>query len=620
MKSENDHHPAGHTFHIPVMGTGHSVDTPIRVAHLGISSVISLVDDILLEKIREHYSRKFELPYERIAKSETDGRARRVTAYLDTVQEIVRTKFEELKKKSCLEENEKKKYFELLPEGSVLKKGYLKLAGMRKGPGRELAEKSLTDRIKPGSIDVNIMVKLDRLNYGAGGAPLSDVFSDAKAALRGYALSGLDSAIVFSAGINQGLFNYMTAFRDFYRNEVGRIKKRIILKVSDFRSALIQGKVLAKKGLEVFEFRIESGLNCGGHAFASNGYLLPSILIEFKEKRDQLQGEFQPLIARFYETMGWKYHESGEAPRARVTVQGGIGTHGEARRLLEDFGMDMTGWASPFLLVPEATCVDDTTRELLRQATENDLYLSDVSPLGIPFNNVFRVNSDVSKRAKVAEGKPGSACPKGFLVSNTEFTQTPICLASSEYQEQKIKEINGLGLAEEERRRRVDEVVEKACICDHLGNGALIALGIAMEKNAPQAICPGPNIAWFNRLYTLKEMVDHIYGRGPSLVPAERPHMFAKEVVMYVDYFEKLVARSNGSQKDFKTLKEFRDNLEEGMKYCLEIGSAEAYEDENLSSIAPCVMEQRERLSSIYRNVEEKMISATLAEAPAARL
>ena len=45
--------------------------------------------------------------------------------------------------------------------------------------------------------------------------------------------------------------------------------------MSDFRSALIQGKFLAKKGLEVAEFRIESGLNCGGHAFATDGHLMP---------------------------------------------------------------------------------------------------------------------------------------------------------------------------------------------------------------------------------------------------------------------------------------------------------------------------------------------------------
>ena len=65
-----------HTFHIPVMGTGHSVDTPIRVAPLGISSVISLVDDLLLEKIRKYYTSEFNLPYVKIPRDAEDGRAK----------------------------------------------------------------------------------------------------------------------------------------------------------------------------------------------------------------------------------------------------------------------------------------------------------------------------------------------------------------------------------------------------------------------------------------------------------------------------------------------------------------------------------------------------------------
>ena len=60
-------------------------------------------------------------------------------------------------------------------------------------------------------------------------------------------------------------------FEDFYPNADGDIKKKIVLKVSDYRSALIQGKYLAKKGLWVSEYRVESGLNCGGHAFATDG-------------------------------------------------------------------------------------------------------------------------------------------------------------------------------------------------------------------------------------------------------------------------------------------------------------------------------------------------------------
>ena len=45
----------GHSFHIPVMGTGYTVDTPLRVAKYGISSVISLVDDTLVEQMRKFH-------------------------------------------------------------------------------------------------------------------------------------------------------------------------------------------------------------------------------------------------------------------------------------------------------------------------------------------------------------------------------------------------------------------------------------------------------------------------------------------------------------------------------------------------------------------------------------
>ena len=280
-----------HTFYIPVMGTGHSADTPIRVAPFGISSVISLVDDILLEKIRRYYSEMYNLPYFKIPRDEKDGRAKRITAYLDTVREVVAIKMEAIRKQPFFVLNDKKKYFELLPDESLLKKAYTKLLKMAAGSEREALEKDLTHKMYPGSIDVNIMVKLDRTNFNGNGHPLPDEFSDAKAALRGYADSSLSSGIVLSAGMNQSLFNYMTRFRDFYRNKWGEIKKKIIIKVSDFRSALIQGKVLARKGLEISEFRIESGLNCGGHAFPSNGNLLPALLREFKEKREQLAEE-----------------------------------------------------------------------------------------------------------------------------------------------------------------------------------------------------------------------------------------------------------------------------------------------------------------------------------------
>ena len=147
--------------------------------------------------------------------------------------------------------------------------------------------------------------------------------------------------------------------------------------------------------------------------------------------------------------------------------------------------------------------------------------------------------------------------------------------------------------------------MEKSCICDHLGNGAIINLGIAEEHEAPQAICPGPNIAWFNKTYTLQEMVDHIYGRGPSLTPPERPHMFAKEIELYVDYFAKLAAHCSSTPRQIKYLQQFKNNLEESMDFCLEIAERGPYRGENLASISSCVKRQKQRLQSIYAGLEK---------------
>jgi hypothetical protein len=588
------------------MGTGHSIDSPIRVGPLGINSVISIVDDLLIERIRKHYCHKLGLPYTNISRNASDGRARRITAYLNLVQDIVQQRFEAVKSQPFFEENDKTKYFELLPNGSDLKKIYQKLISAPKGKARDLLAYKLTTLMKPGSIDVNIMAKVDGINYEKNGTPLSPEFSDANAALRGYAQSKLSSSLILSAGFNPRLYNYISEFRDFYRNAKGKIKKRIILKVSDFRSALIQGKYLAKKGLEVFEYRIESGLNCGGHAFASDGYLLPSLLKEFREKRDMLSSAIQPLIEKYYQDNSNGFSTEWEVTEPRLTVQGGIGTSGEAHRLLEDFKMDGTGWGSPFLLVPEATAVDKSTRSLLENAGEEDLYLSGVSPLGVPFNNVRDTGSEQWHKERIKKEKPGSQCPKGFLEANTEFTEKPICTASNQYQLLKLDQINHMDIGDTEKENLRAKVLDKACLCDHLGNGALIELGILGERRAPQAICPGPNIAWFERKYTLREMIDHIYGRNQSLVPADRPHMFAKEMVMYVDYFEDLVRDSDGSDAEVKKLRRFKQNLENGMDYCLEISATDPYKNENLASILETVTNQRPRLQSIFEGYSQR--------------
>ena len=130
-------------------------------------------------------------------------------------------------------------------------------------------------------------------------------------------------------------------------------------------------KFLAKKGIWISEHRIESGLNCGGHAFASDGYLLGPILEEFKEKRSEFLSSMLALCNESLSKMGKDIYS--EVPEVEITVQGGIGTAEENNFLLTHYNLDRTGWATPFLLVPEVTQLDTNTRQLLSKASKKDL-------------------------------------------------------------------------------------------------------------------------------------------------------------------------------------------------------------------------------------------------------
>ena len=556
-----------HTFHVPVMGTAFSIDTPVKVARYGIHSVISLVDDTLIEQMRKFYCEKEGEDYTPITKHDEDFRARRITAYLDLVNRIVQRQFSELKASAFEPGTEITKYFELLPEDSVLKAAWRHMLSQTDPKLKADLQKNLRESIKPGDINVNIMTKLDRNNYDNQGALLPAEFSDALSALRGYAQSSLQSAIVFSAGINRRLYTYAEQFKDFYADATGNIKKRIVLKVSDFRSSIVQGKFFAKKGIWISEYRVESGLNCGGHAFATDGFLMGPILEEFRVKRQELIDELHKI---YNEALKLKKNISFAKPHElRVTAQGGIGTYNEDKFLRSHYGLNATGWATPFLLVPEVTNVDPVTMEKLARAGEKDLYLSDVSPLGVPFNSLRDSLSDIEKDQKIMRGRPGSACPKSYLVSNTEFTDQPICTASRQYQKLKLDQLASQNLDEIEYKKRFDTIVVKACICHDLGQPALSNNNIVTKVPGFTAVCPGPNLAYFSKIATLKEMVDQIYGRTNLLNDTPRPNMFIKELGMYVDYLKKDITKSLGimNEQKIKYFTEFKNNLLDGIEY-----------------------------------------------------
>ncbi|KAA9345963.1 nitronate monooxygenase family protein [Adhaeribacter soli] len=557
-----------HTFHIPVMGLAFSIDSPVKVAPYGISSVVSLSDDTLIEQMREYYSRKHELPYTAITPEQEDYRARRITAYLDLLDQLVQKQITEIRQEEFAAGSRLTQYFNLLPDTSPLKKQYLQMLETSNDAEKASQQESLRSAIQPGSIDVNIMTKLDKMNYAKTGEMLPSEFSDALAALRGFARSTVESSVIFSAGMNMRLYSYLEQFPAFFPDQTGYLAKKIIIKVSDHRSAFVQGKIMAKKGLWVSEFRIESGLNCGGHAFATDGYLLGPILEEFRQNREAMQQDLYGLFAAALTTKGLPV--PAQAPKLRITVQGGIGTTAEQEFLLQHYGVDGTGWGTPFLLVPEATTVDAQTMQKLAEATENDLYLSPISPLGVPFNSLRNTSSEALKQSRIDKGKPGSPCVKKHLVSNSEFTDQPICTASRKFQRRKLEQLQLLDLPEAEYQLEASKVLAKECLCEGLANTALIDYGMPLKPaNKGVAICPGPNMAYFSGIFSLKEMVDHIYGRTNILNSLYRPHMFVKELKMYVDYWQNLKKEQPAipTDKQQKYLRTFRENLLQGIIY-----------------------------------------------------
>src|SRR5690554_697317 len=313
-----------HMFHIPVMGLAYTIDTPIKVARFGISSVISIVEDNLIEKMRSYYYQKIGERYNPISKKEPDYRARRITDYLNLVNRLVKQQVKEIQSLAFDTGSEIDQYFEMLPDNSKLKLAYNQLKFYKQPEKRQQAEEWLRGQIKPGSIDVNIMTKLDKESIDANGNIVEDG-SDAVTALRGYAHSNLTgSSLILSAGMNPRLFNYIEKTQSFEANSAGQFEKKIVIKVSDYRSALIQGKMLAKKGLWVSEFRIESGLNCGGHAFATDGLLLGPILEEFKTKKGQLIQSAYELMVKALETKNLPVPK--QPLDLKITAQGGVGT------------------------------------------------------------------------------------------------------------------------------------------------------------------------------------------------------------------------------------------------------------------------------------------------------
>jgi hypothetical protein len=536
------------------------------------------MDDDLIEKMNAFYSAKFEIPYHEITQKIHDYRALRITSYMNLVDKIVKEKFENFKAEIAESKTALENYISILPNKSEIKKGLENL--LENGfEFKENVKQYIENNLYPGDIDINIMTKLDKDNFEKE-EQLPIEFNDAHAALRGFVNSNLESSVVLSAGMNPRLYSYFENFTSFFPDLNNHLKKKITLKVSDFRSAMIQGNFLAKKGLWVSEYRIESGLNCGGHAFATDGFLLGPILEEFKSKKDQLIQSAHELMTK---ALAQKEMHVPEKPLdLKITVQGGVGTSEEHEFLLDHYKVDSVGWGTPFLLVPEATSVDKATRELLIKAKEEDLYLSHISPLGIPFNTLRGTTNEQFKQKRIDESKAGSSCPKRFLALSKELDAKGICTSSKKYQDIKLAELEAQKdtLSEENFKKKSFSITEKACLCVGLANASYLENDIKIKGQAQGVIiCPGPNMAYFDQEVSLSKMIQHIYGSANVLQNTHRPNMFVKELIMYVDYLKKEILDISNeiTATQIKKLNAFKSNLFDGISYYEELFSNENY-------------------------------------------
>ena len=581
------------------MGLAYTIDSPIRVAQFGIDSVISIVDDELMEKMRAFYSQKFELPYKEITQKMHDYRAERVTGYLNLVDRIVKKKYAAFCTELATSKQALNNFIAMLPQMSDIKRGLQFYAASDFDKSNEIRS-FVAKHLQPGAIDVNIMTKVDKTNY-VKNLPLPAAYNDAHAALRGFAQSQLNSSVVLSAGMNPSLYNYIGEFSDFFPDENGNLKKKVILKVSDFRSALIQGSFLAKKGIWVSEYRVESGLNCGGHAFATEGLLLGPIMEEFKQRKQELIDTAHGLMVKM---LSQKEMPVPQKPLVlKITVQGGVGTAEEHDFLIDEYQVDSVGWGSPFLLVPEATATDTATRQLLINAGEADFYRSDISPLGVPFNTVKGTTNEAFKNKRIADGRAGSSCPKKLLALSREFDEQGICTASRKYQQLKLEELEakGNGLSASEYKQQQQVITLKSCLCVGLANPAYLENHIAIKGEAQGVvICPGPNMAYFDKEVSLAAMVGHIYGYKSVLGAGYRPNMFVKELQLYIDYFkEDITLGKEVTTAQIKKWTAFKNNLLSGIDYYETLFADGKYFTQDASTIRKQLQHYRSDLQAM---------------------
>jgi hypothetical protein len=100
-------------------------------------------------------------------------------------------------------------------------------------------------------------------------------------------------------------------------------------------------------------------------------------------------------------------------------------------------------------------------------------------------------------------------------------------------------------------------------------------------------ICPGPNMAYFDKEVSLSEMVQHIYGNAIVMTDANRPNLFIKELKMYIDYLKNEInaVSTEITMAQTKKLKAFKSNLLEGIAFYQDFFANTNYFEKSINEI-----------------------------------
>ena len=165
-----------------------------------------------------------------------------------------------------------------------------------------------------------------------------------------------------------------------------------------------------------------------------------------------------------------------------------------------------------------------------------------------------------------------------------------ICTSSQKFQAFKLADLEAIkdGISADVYDKMKFDITEKACLCVGLANAAYLENDIKIKGQAQGVvICPGPNMAYFDKEVSLSDMVKHIYGNAMVMTDVDRPNFFIKELKMYVDY---LIHEINGTIIDLTTAQikkwnAFKNNLLEGIEYYQALFSKTNYFKQDLNTI-----------------------------------